>query len=116
MKCLAAGCPLTTTWPARALSRLENSVSLQVCQKLCRELIKFFISQHNRPPKRVVIDLDTTDDALHGNQQLRFFHGYYAHYCYLPLIAVAQAERGLSWPLFSWLRPAMHAERFGAAT
>ena len=64
----------------------------------------------------MVIDLDTTDDALHGNQQLRFFHGYYAHYCYLPLSAVAQADNGPSWPLFSWLRPAMHRERFGAAT
>ena len=33
----------------------------------------------------VVLDLDATDDPLHGNQEGRFFHGYYGHYCYLPL-------------------------------
>ena len=43
-----------------------------------------------RIPRRsdvVVIDLDATDDPLHGGQEGRFFHGYYGHYCYLPLYA-----------------------------
>ena len=38
-----------------------------------------------QPPAQVVLDLDATDDAVHGNQEGRFFHGYYGHYCYLPL-------------------------------
>jgi hypothetical protein len=37
------------------------------------------------PPEEVILDLDTTDVALHGHQENRFFHGYYNHYCYLPL-------------------------------
>ena len=36
-------------------------------------------------PERVVLDLDATDDPLHGRQEGRFFHGYYRQYCYLPL-------------------------------
>ena len=38
-----------------------------------------------RPPKEIVLDLDATDDPLHGHQEGRFFHGYYDCYCYLPL-------------------------------
>ncbi len=37
------------------------------------------------PPDEIILDLDATDDAVHGNQEGRFFHGYYDHYCYLPL-------------------------------
>ena len=44
-----------------------------------------FIQSHKRPPKRIVLDLDATDDPIHGHQSGRFFHGYYKNYCYLPL-------------------------------
>jgi hypothetical protein len=44
-----------------------------------------FIQAHKTPPKRIVLDLDATDDPVHGGQSGRFFHGYYGHYCYLPL-------------------------------
>ena len=37
------------------------------------------------PPKQIILDLDATDDPLHGHQEGRFFHGYYDCYCYLPL-------------------------------
>jgi hypothetical protein len=37
------------------------------------------------PPAEIVLDLNATDDPLHGRQLGRFFHGYYGHYCYLPL-------------------------------
>jgi hypothetical protein len=40
---------------------------------------------HSEPPQRIVLDLDATDDPLHGHQLGRFFHGYYKSYCYLPL-------------------------------
>src|SRR5260370_8660107 len=39
-------------------------------------------------PKEMVLDLDSTDIPLHGEQEARFFHGYYGHYCYLPLYIV----------------------------
>ncbi len=48
-------------------------------------LVDVFLQAYERPPKRIVLDLDATDDPLHGNQEGRFFHGYYKCYCYLPL-------------------------------
>jgi hypothetical protein len=48
-------------------------------------LVTLFLQAHDRPPDRIVLDLDATDDPLHGHQLGRFFHGYYKSYCYLPL-------------------------------
>jgi hypothetical protein len=50
-----------------------------------RLLGDIFLQAHEAPPKQIILDLDSTDDPLHGNQEGRFFHGYYGHYCYLPL-------------------------------
>jgi hypothetical protein len=47
--------------------------------------IDLFIEAHSSPPKQIILDLDATDDPLHGHQEGRFFHGYYDCYCYLPL-------------------------------
>ena len=44
-----------------------------------------FLQSYDAPPKRIVLDLDATDDPIHGHQAGRFFHGYYKNYCYLPL-------------------------------
>jgi hypothetical protein len=63
-------------------------------------LVDVFIRQHNEAPKRVVLDLDSTDDPLHGEQLGRFFHGYYGHYCYLPLYIFCGDH-----PLAAILRP-----------
>jgi Transposase DDE domain group 1 len=48
-------------------------------------LVDVFLEAHERPPREIVLDLDATDTPLHGEQEGRFFHGYYGHYCYLPL-------------------------------
>jgi hypothetical protein len=48
-------------------------------------LVEIFLEAHRQPPRRIVLDLDATDTPLHGEQEARFFHGYYGHYCYLPL-------------------------------
>ena len=48
-------------------------------------LVELFLEAHPRPPKQITLDLDATDDPLHGRQEGRFFHGYYDCYCYLPL-------------------------------
>jgi len=50
-----------------------------------RLFIDLFIEAHQEPPKQIILDLDATDDPLHGHQEGRFFHGYYDCYCYLPL-------------------------------
>ena len=50
-----------------------------------RLLVQIFLEAHDQPPAEMVLDLDATDDPLHGQQEGRFVHGYYGHYCYLPL-------------------------------
>ena len=47
--------------------------------------VDLFIEAHARAPKQIILDLDATDDPLHGDQEGRFFHAYYGGYCYLPL-------------------------------
>src|SRR5487761_939124 len=47
--------------------------------------VAVFLESYAEAPKEIVLDLDATDDPLHGNQEGRFFHGYYGDYCYLPL-------------------------------
>ena len=64
-------------------------------------LVDLFIEAHPRPPVRIVLDVDATDDPLHGQQEGRFFHGYYRHYCYLPLYVFCGAH-----VLCARLRPA----------
>ena len=48
-------------------------------------LVDVFLQAHREAPQEIILDLDATDDPLHGQQEGRFFHGYYGHYCYLPL-------------------------------
>jgi Transposase DDE domain group 1 len=50
-----------------------------------RLLVEIFLAAHREAPPEIILDLDATDDPLHGHQEGRFFHGYYGHYCYLPL-------------------------------
>jgi hypothetical protein len=47
--------------------------------------VTLFLQAHTAPPERIVLDLDATDDPIHGQQLGRFFHGYYKEYCFLPL-------------------------------
>src|SRR3974377_1984685 len=48
-------------------------------------LVDIFLEAHSTAPAQIVLDLDATDTPLHGQQEERFFHGYYGEYCYLPL-------------------------------
>ena len=50
-----------------------------------RLIVDLFLDAHERAPSEIIIDLDATDDPVHGEQEGRFFHGYYDCYCYLPL-------------------------------
>src|SRR3954454_2617222 len=47
--------------------------------------VDLFLDAHAKAPSQITLDLDATDDPLHGHQEGRFFHGYYDYYCYLPL-------------------------------
>ena len=48
-------------------------------------LVDLFLEAYDSPPEEIILDVDATDDPLHGHQEGRFFHGYYRSYCYLPL-------------------------------
>ncbi|MBI1774302.1 MAG: IS1380 family transposase [Proteobacteria bacterium] len=52
-----------------------------------RLFVELFVEAHRQAPAEIIIDLDATDDPIHGHQEGRFFHGYYDGYCYLPLYA-----------------------------
>jgi hypothetical protein len=54
-----------------------------------RVFLDIYIAAHKQPPKKICLDVDATDVPLHGNQEGRFFHGYYGNYCYLPLYVFA---------------------------
>jgi hypothetical protein len=48
-------------------------------------MVDVFVKAHAKQPPQIILDLDVTDDLIHGNQEGRFFHAYYGNYCYLPL-------------------------------
>ena len=50
-----------------------------------RGMVEIFLEAHRRAPRQIILDVDATDDPIHGKQEGRFFHGYYGNYCYLPL-------------------------------
>jgi len=52
-------------------------------------LVTLYLESRSSPPEEIILDFDATDDPLHGQQEGRFFHGYYGHYCYLPLYVFA---------------------------
>ena len=70
------------------LSRLEPSRYHKISHNpiaIRRLMVDLFLEAHDRPPSEIILDLDATDDPVHGEQEGRFFHGYYDCYCYLPL-------------------------------
>jgi hypothetical protein len=54
-------------------------------EEIDRLFVEVFLQAHAEAPEEIILDVDATDDPLHGNQEGRFFHGYYKNYCYLPL-------------------------------
>lgn len=67
-------------------SRTSRYKKIVACHRQIEDFfVAAFLQVHERPPERIVLDLDATDDPLHGRQSGRFFHGYYNCYCYLPL-------------------------------
>ena len=68
------------------LSRLENAVNWRALKRLARRLEDEYVTSFTSPPEFVLLDLDTTDDETHGQQQFSFYHGYYRHHMYHPLL------------------------------
>jgi hypothetical protein len=83
------------------LCRLENRVGRGACVELSGLLVELFIESFgDSPPAELVLDFDATDDPVHGEQEGRFFHGYYDAYCFLPLYVFCGEKL-----LVSYLRP-----------
>lgn len=82
------------------LCRFENSMERKDAIAMHRVLIEQFISSFSEPPDELILDFDATDDVVHGQQEGRFFHGYYDHYCFLPLYVFCGDQL-----LVSYLRP-----------
>lgn len=75
---------LELSTPASAASDRYKRIAAD-SEALDRLLVDVFLEAHRKPPREIWLDLDATDDPLHGHQEGRFFHGYYRCYCYLPL-------------------------------
>ena len=67
---------------------------------LHKVIVDQFIQSFESPPEEIILDFDATDDPVHGQQEGRFFHGYYDHYCFLPLYVFCGDQL-----LVSYLRP-----------
>lgn len=72
-------------------------------------LVQLFVEAHQKAPEQIVLDVDTTDLPLHGQQEGRFFHGYYDAYCYLPLYIFCGEQL-----LCARLRESNHDASFGS--
>jgi len=83
------------------LCRLENRANRQVAWAMHQVLVEQFIASFAPPPPELILDFDATDDRVHGQQEGRFFHGYYGDYCFLPLYVFCGEQL-----LVSYLRPA----------
>ena len=85
---------------ASTLCRWENAANSQAAWIVHQWWLEAFIASHATAPPELVLDLDATDDPLHGKQEGAFFHGYYGQYCFLPLYVFC-GER----LLVAYLRP-----------
>lgn len=83
------------------LCRFENNATPESNVALSKLLVELFVESFATPPRELILDFDATDDPIHGMQEGRFFHGYYDHYCFLPLYVFC-GDRLLT----SYLRPA----------
>jgi hypothetical protein len=83
------------------LCRLENRVDRKSLADIAEVFVETFIASYTCEPDVLVLDFDATDDPVHGNQDKRFFHGYYDNYCFLPLYVFCESRL-----LVAYLRPA----------
>lgn len=82
------------------LCRLENRSARKTAVKMHEIFFEKFIQSFDKAPEELILDFDATDDRVHGEQEGRFFHGYYREYCFLPLYVFCEDQL-----LVSYLRP-----------
>jgi len=90
--------------------KLDRYKKIEVIPSAVERLsVELFLQAHSVAPPQIILDLDATDDPIHGNQEGRFFHGYYGGYCYLPLYIFCG-----EFLLAAKLRPSNIDSSFGA--
>jgi hypothetical protein len=67
------------------ISRFENAVSRTTLYRMGQAVVDSFLDSYRRAPKKIIVDIDDTDDPTHGAQQMSLFNAYYDEYCYMPL-------------------------------
>ena len=85
---------------APTLCRFENRQARAAAWAVNRELVEQFIASYAKAPAMLILDFDATDTPVHGNQENRFFHGYYDCHCFLPLYVFCGDQL-----LVAYLRP-----------
>jgi len=90
------------------LCRFENRIARQTLVRMSEVFVDTFIASYRRPPKELILDVDATDDLIHGQQENRFFHGYYDAYCFLPLYVFCGDRLLVAYLRPSNIDPAMH--------
>lgn len=81
-------------------SRFKNRIDSKTIFQLHEVLVDTFLDSYDEPPEEIILDYDATDDTVHGNQQRRYFNGFYDSYCFLPLYVFCGDQI-----LTSYLRP-----------
>jgi len=81
-------------------SRFENRVDSKAIFKMHEIFVDTFLDSYDEPPEEIILDYDATDDTVHGNQDRRYFNGFYDSYCFLPLYVFCGDQL-----LVSYLRP-----------
>jgi len=90
------------------ISRFENRVSRTALYRMALVLLEQFIASYTKPPKVIVLDVDDTEDRVHGQQEQARYDGYYGGYCFMPL----HLYEGLSGRLITTI---LKAKRFTGA-
>jgi hypothetical protein len=91
------------------LCRMENSADRQFAIKAHELMIDKFIASYKMTPKQLILDFDATDDEIHGEQEGKFYHGYYGHNCFLPLYVFCEKKLLVSYLRSSKQDQAKHA-------
>jgi DNA polymerase III delta prime subunit len=94
---------------ASTLSRLENRITEKELAALNKLFVEYFIQSYDEPPKQIILDVDATDDLIHGEQEKRHFNAFYKAYCFLPIYFFCGTQL-----LWSHLRPSSKGGAHGA--
>ena len=100
--------PLAST---STLHRLENRIARKSLVDINKLFVEAFLASFKgkAPPKELTLDFDATDDPIHGQQQQRFYHGYYQEYCFLPLYVFCGDQLLTAYLRPANIDPALHA-------